>query len=58
MKPQIISTRISDELLGKIDRMAWQMGLTRKEVVELSFREWLKDNLHAGNHSPARVLKF
>jgi antitoxin component of RelBE/YafQ-DinJ toxin-antitoxin module len=44
MKQQIIATRISDELLDKIDKIAYQMGLTRKQLVKMSLQEWLKYN--------------
>jgi predicted transcriptional regulator len=42
MKPQVIATRVSDELLERIDKMATQMGLTRKDIIKQALEEWLK----------------
>jgi predicted transcriptional regulator len=42
MKPQVIATRVSDELLEKIDKLAARMGQTRKEIVKQALEEWLK----------------
>ncbi|MDR3581231.1 MAG: ribbon-helix-helix protein, CopG family [Oryzomonas sp.] len=42
MKPQIIATRVSDELLERIDKVAAHLGQTRKDIVKKAFEEWLK----------------
>ena len=42
MKPQVIATRVSDELLERIDKVADQMGQTRKEIIKKALEEWLK----------------
>jgi predicted DNA-binding protein len=42
MKPQIIATRVSDELLERIDKVAAHLGQTRKEIIKKALEEWLK----------------
>lgn len=42
MKPQVIATRVSDELLERIDKVAAHMGQPRKQIVKQALEEWLK----------------
>jgi predicted transcriptional regulator len=42
MKPQVIATRVSDELLERIDKVAAHLGQTRKEIIKQALEEWLK----------------
>jgi len=42
MKPQVIATRVSDELLDRIDKVAAHLGQPRKEIIKKALEEWLK----------------